>query len=296
MLMNRALVASDRGDTEQAQRLINQAIVFQTQVLHDKPGNPHAADLLFRNYWNLGEVCIKAGQAASAASAAEMLVTNFPKRLAAYRHAATLLIECARLTGHAVDRADTDPAPPKKSQDSEIAQPSYDGRVTAQNYLLRAEELVAHAKHVADKNPDSTIDFAMFLLLCKHESFRDAHTALELAQSAVRDYPERGRAWFALALADYRLGNWQAAEEAEKKSAKLSRGEQADKPEAYDWLLLSMIRAKQGRIDDAATWYAKAADWIAESKPNDQELLQLAAEAKLLSSDIAKQASTPEPK
>ena len=43
-------------------------------------------------------------------------------------------------------------------------------------------------------------------------------------------------------------------------------------------LLLAMIRAQQGRTDEARQWHKKAHDWIAENKTAEDDLLTLAAE------------------
>ena len=290
--MNRALVASDLGDTKRAKQLIEQAIAIHKQVLHDMPGDPQTADLLFKNYSNLGETCIKAGQPAAAASAAEMLVATFPERLDAYQQAVTLLIECARLADQTADAvvAESQSASTKKSDAEPIAPANYDAHVTAKNYRLRAEELMVKARHTTDHNPDSIIDFALFLLLGKEESFRDSQGALNWLRVSSEIIRERSRAWFTLALAHYRNGDWQAAEDAEQNSIKFSHGGNADKANAYDWLLLSMIHFRQGRIDEARQLQKKADDWFVENGSKNEELITLAAEARTLTPPADKQA------
>ncbi len=295
MLMNRALVASDLGDTKRAKQLIEQAIAIHKQVLHDMPGDPQTADLLFKNYSNLGETCIKAGQPAAAASAAEMLVATFPERLDAYQQAVKLLIECAGLADQTADAvvAESQSASTKTSNAEPIAPANYNAHVTAQNYRLRAQEFIVKARHTTDHNPDSIIDFALFLLLSKEESFRDSQGALELAQGVVRDYPRRSRAWFTLALAHYRNGDRQAADDAEQNSIKFSHEGSADKENAFDWLLLSMIQFRRGRIDEARQSLTHAENWIAENEPKDQDLLVLHAEANELVSQAHTEPTKP---
>ncbi len=63
---------------------------------------------------------------------------------------------------------------------------------------------------------------------------------------------------------------------------KFSHGDKAEQSPLYDWLLLSMIRFQQGRIDEARQWHKKADDWFAEHKPRSEQLLTLSAEAKTL--------------
>ena len=283
LLMNRALVAGDRGNPGRAKELLEQAIALQQQVLHDSPGDPVASDFLFKHYSNLGDTCISAGQPAAAASTAEMLIDAFPKRLDAYQQAASLLLECATLADHADSHAGTDAEKEfwnSQDTDTDADVPAAPERpATADDYRRRADSLFFDALSVSDRNPDSTVNFARFLLLCKDKRFRDPPHALELAQRVVTDYPERSRAWFTLALAHYRAGNWQAADAAEQNSIKFSRGES---PNAYDWLLLSMIRFQQGHKVEARQLQKKAEHWIAENKTKDQDLLRLAAEAEAL--------------
>jgi tetratricopeptide (TPR) repeat protein len=279
--MNRALVSNDRGDPQQAKELLAQAIALQKQVLRDSPNDPTAADLLFKHYWDLGEACISAGRPAAAAKTAEMLVTAFPKRLDAYQQAVTLLLDAARLTDQADSRAGgAAKAEARSSKEKDADAPSVSAwPATADDYRRRADDLMTDARNVSDNNPDTTVGFARFLLLCNDESVRDPSWALVLAESVVRDYPERSRAWFTLALAHYRTGDWQAADDAEQKSIKLSYGESADHSNVYDWLLLSMIRFRQGRIDEARELRKKGDAWITEHKTKDEDLRRLSADA-----------------
>jgi tetratricopeptide (TPR) repeat protein len=61
-------------------------------------------------------------------------------------------------------------------------------------------------------------------------------------------------------MAYYRIGDWHAADDALQNSIKFARDGNAN---AYDWLLLAMIRGEQGRADEARQWRQKARDWIA---------------------------------
>ena len=58
-----------------------------------------------------------------------------------------------------------------------------------------------------------------------------------------------------------------------------SRGLRGGHANVYDWLLLSMIRAQQGSMDEPRQLQTKAEDWIAENSSNNQDLLALSAEA-----------------
>lgn len=283
VLLNEALLAKDYGDAKQAHALIEQ-VVNHRRVFGGMPTDRQTTEFVFKNYANLGAACIKAGQPAAAASTAEMLIAIFPERLDAYREAATVFIEGARLADQAAAAEAAEfkaRAGQNRDFDSDMA-PNYDARITAQNYMLRAEELIAKARHVDDHNPDSVIDFALFLLLCKHEPFRDFQRALELAQDVVKGYPKCGRAWFALALSKYRCGEWQAATEAAENSMKLTNSEKSDKSNVYNWLLLSMIRFQQGQFTEAQQWKTKADNWLAGNTLKDGVRVSLAMEAQAL--------------
>jgi hypothetical protein len=112
--------------------------------------------------------------------------------------------------------------------------------------------------------------------MCQEKSFRDAPRALLLAKSAVDEAPERGDAWLTLALAHYRNGNLQAADDAVQHSIKRSRGDVAG---TYNELLLAMIRRQQAREEEARQLHEKARAWIVQTDTHDEDLTALAAEA-----------------
>lgn len=255
LLSNQALLARSRGDLPLAERLLADAVIQQQRSRDQWPDNPVAGDALYRHYWNMAETSLGADRPEAAAQAVEMLVATFPERLDACVDGATQLVRCAALAEQAVwGRSGT----------------------SADVYYQRAHELVEQAQDCKIRTPQAVEDFAWFLLTCEVESFRDPTLALELAKGVIADVPERGAAWFTLALAHYRNGNWPAANEAVEKSIKFSRGGQAN---AFDWVLLSMISFQQGRLDEAREWRQKANDQIDEQKADDKELLALATES-----------------
>ena len=104
--------------------------------------------------------------------------------------------------------------------------------------------------------------------------------ALELATAVAREIPERADPWLTLALARYRLGDWQAADDAVQKALKLPH--QVAKMSVCDWLVLAMIRHQQGRADEARQWHERVRHWLANDDTDEQDILRLAAEAKQL--------------
>ena len=265
LLSNQALLARSRGDVQQAEQLLKEAVASQQQgsrrQWHD---NPAPSDALYQYYWDLAETSLGADRQVAAAQSIEMLVMAAPDRLQTYVEGATQLVNCAALAEQAVWRGGgTDPG----------------------EYYRRAHELVEQAQQAPDRRPAAVRRFAWFLLNCEVDSFRDPTLGLELAIEFVEQRPEVGGAWLTLALAHYRNGDWSAADEAVERSIERSRDAQA---KARNWTLLSMIRSQQGRVDDARKLQREASDWITENNPKDKDLLALAVEAEsLIESKVA---------
>ncbi|MBA4106850.1 MAG: hypothetical protein C0485_13950 [Pirellula sp.] len=258
LLSNEAILARSLGDVAQAERLLTDAVAMQERSRDQWPDNPVAGDALYRHYWNMSAISLGANRPEAAAQVVEILVGTFSDRMDACVDGATQLVHCAALAEQAVwGRSGT----------------------SADVYYQRAHALVEQANDSTIRTPRAVEKFAWFLLTCEVDSFRDPALALELAKGVVQDVPQRGSAWFTLALAHYRNDDWQAADAAVEKSIKFSRGAQAN---AFDWVLLSMIRIKQGRLDEAHQWRTKANDWIGDHKTDDLELLALASEADAL--------------
>jgi Flp pilus assembly protein TadD len=149
----------------------------------------------------------------------------------------------------------------------------------AVSYYQRARELVAKAHTAPDRTPDAAERFARFLLTCPNESFRDPPRALELSKGVVEVVPERSGPWFILALAHYRNGNLQAADEAIQSSMKRSS---SDEGNVCNRILLSMVRWKQGRTDEARQTYEMALQLAGDDKNEHDSLLTFITEAAVL--------------
>ncbi|MBA3483570.1 MAG: hypothetical protein H0T51_17320 [Pirellulales bacterium] len=264
----RAELARLRGQYDQALELLKESVPLHQQSLAKWPTNPVALQCYYHTCWSIVDCQLGAGRHKEAAAAVERLIELFPDRLQAYHEATAQLLRCATIAG---DKAGHTPADELKllPQGSSAESPS-------QAYRRRAHELVDKSRGAHHRTPEAADRFAWFLLTCDDESFRDAPRALELAQGVVAETPARNGVWFTLALAHYRNGNWQAAENTDQSSIKLSPGGNAN---AYDWLLLSMIRAQQGRLKDAQQHLNEARTWIAAHNPKEAELSDLAAEA-----------------
>jgi tetratricopeptide (TPR) repeat protein len=272
---NQAELARLRGEYDRALELLAESIPLHQESLAKWPTNPVALDCYFHTLWNIGECQLGEKNHAAAAAAVERLVETFPNRLDAYHQGAVQLLRCAALASSPPPPSAGEPAssPPPPSAGEGLGEGA---NSAADTYRQRARELVAKAYDAPQRTPDTISHFAWFLLMCPDESFRDPPWALQLAKRAAKDVPDRAATWFTLALAHYRNGDWPAASDAVAKSIQLGRG---DDLEAPSWLLHSMLRAQQGREDEARKLYEMADAWIAENKPNDRDLLSLATEA-----------------
>jgi tetratricopeptide (TPR) repeat protein len=102
----------------------------------------------------------------------------------------------------------------------------------------------------------------------------DPAKAVSLAKEAVALAPTVGAYRTTLGVAQYRVGNTQAAAAALEESMRLRSG-----GDVYDWLFLAMVRRQLGDPATARRWYNRAVAWIEKSAPHDQELLRFRAEA-----------------
>jgi tetratricopeptide (TPR) repeat protein len=277
-LSNWAMAVRERGDTKRAMQLLGEAISLHKQSLDEWPTNPVAVNSLFIYYCHLGEVELQAGQHQAAAKTVETLVWAVPNQLRSYHYGAEQLLRCAAL-------AEGETAAVTRTSDADFAKPAEmpaasDRAASAEDYRRRARELVARAADAPIRTPDTTERFAWFLVTCADESLRDPRRALELATSVVQEVPRRGDAWLTLALAHYRLGDWQAADDAMQKATKLPH--YVAEMRVCDWLLLAMIRQQQGRSDEARQLYKKARDRLTDVHTDEEDVLRLAAEADAL--------------
>jgi tetratricopeptide (TPR) repeat protein len=143
-------------------------------------------------------------------------------------------------------------------------------------YRKRASELVKQADRGTTSRPDEMEGVALFLLTTEDDAFRDSARAVKLAEAAVEAVPMRGSAWFTLALAQYRSGALNAAEHALAEAEKRPLGGRSTLREAA---LLSLIRARQGDLEDARALYNKAHAVVRSGHTADPLLKNLTAEA-----------------
>ncbi|MHC4672060.1 MAG: protein kinase domain-containing protein [Planctomycetota bacterium] len=92
---------------------------------------------------------------------------------------------------------------------------------------------------------------ATLLVCCPDPEFHDPARAAELAKQAVQLEPENGEHWHALGTAYYRLGDWQAAVDAQEKCFGLQG------PHAWGMFYLAMAHWQLGDKDQARAWHEK---------------------------------------
>jgi tetratricopeptide (TPR) repeat protein len=105
----------------------------------------------------------------------------------------------------------------------------------------------------------------------------DLARALGYATKAVEDSPTSGDLWNTLGVVRYRRGDWKGAIEALEKSMKLRDG-----GDPNDWYFLAMARHRLGDPEGARRWFEKAAAWLEERAPDDEDLKRFHSEAEAL--------------
>jgi tetratricopeptide (TPR) repeat protein len=227
-LTNQAIVAGLRGEYDRAIELLEASIPTHQAALAKWPTNPAALDCYYICLSSISEYHLAAGREAEAASGVARCIQEFPDRLQSYGEGASRLLRCAEL--------------------------SDDQETTAAAYRERAKVLVAQAASCKTCRPDMVGMFAMFLLTCEDVTFREPTRALALAESLVKEVPQRSDAWTILALANYRTDHWQTADNALQKSIELLTDGQ---PTETHWLLGSMIHWQLGRHAEAQKCFAE---------------------------------------
>jgi hypothetical protein len=80
--------------------------------------------------------------------------------------------------------------------------------------------------------------------------------------------------WNTLGVALYRVGNWKQAIAALTRSMELRKG-----GDSFDWAFLAMAHWRNDEPDAARRWYDRAARWMEQNQPQNEELRRFRAEA-----------------
>jgi eukaryotic-like serine/threonine-protein kinase len=101
----------------------------------------------------------------------------------------------------------------------------------------------------------------------------DAGLAVRLARQAVEWEPDQPAYWNTLGVAQYRAGDFAAADQSLHTSITLSKG-----GTAVDWFFLACIKHHQGDSEESQRWYDQAVEWLRQNPVHDTaEAAQLIA-------------------
>ncbi len=121
----------------------------------------------------------------------------------------------------------------------------------------------------------------------------DIGLAVRLALKTVEWEPDQAAYWNTLGVAQYRSGNFAAANQSLQTSIKLSEG-----GTVIDWLFLACVKHHQGDRGESQRWYEHAMEWLQQNPVGDtDEAAQLIAfrdeASELLGSAIKTTSSDP---
>jgi tetratricopeptide (TPR) repeat protein len=119
-------------------------------------------------------------------------------------------------------------------------------------------------------------ELAWQLATCPDVKSRDAPRAVTLAQKAVELSPQIGTSWKVLGVAQYRVGDFDAALESLRTATSLSSRNRSEQ-----WFL-AMTYWRQGKLDQARECLSQAAAWMDNNLPDDPDLRRFRSEAEEL--------------
>jgi tetratricopeptide (TPR) repeat protein/serine/threonine protein kinase len=103
---------------------------------------------------------------------------------------------------------------------------------------------------------------------------RDFPRALELAKKAVDLAPKNSNYWRTLGMAQYRVGDWEAA-----VAALLKVKEVGSPGDSLEWFPLAMAYWRLGNKEEARKYYDRAVRWTEMNQPQDELRRRFRAEA-----------------
>jgi serine/threonine protein kinase len=167
--------------------------------------------------------------------------------------------------------------------------------------LAQSEKLAA--EHLSVPDFQSGLGAALNNLAAILIERRQPREACELAERAIRSQMKAlainaqhptyrlylGNHWNTLAVARYRVGDWQATVAALNESMKWRKG-----GDSNDWFFLAMAQWRLGDKQKAREWFDKAVQWMDKNEPRDEDLHRYRAEAAALLKINEKPSSKPE--
>jgi uncharacterized protein HemY len=110
--------------------------------------------------------------------------------------------------------------------------------------------------------------------MCPDVKLRDPTEAVALAETATKLDPKDYRLPVTLGAAYYRTGNWNAAVAALEKPIQMT-----GVGNSLGWCLMAMAQWQLGNRDAARDSYQKAVDWVEKNQPDDPDLIRVRSEA-----------------
>jgi tetratricopeptide (TPR) repeat protein len=220
--------------------------------------------LYMRHYlWCVTEIALREGKHQEAAALAELLPqigdAATPDYQASSLRSASILARCSCL-------AEKDTTLSR----SERLQLQQHYRETARQ-LIPTDEVI-QAGCMGTPNVFALHGFGWFFAHGPDVALRDPARAVALAEHTVQ-YTGVVRGWLLLAMARYRAGQFAQARHALEQARRLHRG-----GDAWDWLLLALLDAQDGKLVDAKEWQRKAMAWLKEHPTAEDGLLRLVRE------------------
>ena len=248
---------SDRGNRQQAEQLIREAVAHYRRLADETPEQAQYRERLAIGRSHLGQILAKQGQTAEAAAefeaAGQMLVelAQHAPEVAAYREAR------AHVLTHYGDFL---------TEQHDDAQ--------ARNQYRRALGLWTSLAAGSESAPARN-ELAEMLLHCPQLELRDPPQARRLAQEALAAAPDNPAYLRTLAAACLQTGDPAGCLEALDRSA-----ERLATPHGRALLYRAWALAQQGKAAEADASLAQADRWISQHAPDNPRLLRLQSEVR----------------
>jgi len=247
-LHNLAIVVFRTGRLKDGLGRVDEAIEHQKKAFESNRFHPQYRELLWNHYHLVADINLERGDHLTAAKAGAMLPRIRPQWLRSYLDGASTFIRCHRIAGD-------DPG-------------------AADRYARKARALIDRVAKNAGNQPAVLNQIARYLVIVRLE-FRQPERALELARRAAAGLPNGQIAHCALALAAYRTGRLEEALEAAEKALELPSKMQ----DAFAGYLITMIRARQGKLEAARTQLEESVAWMKKNHAHCKECRRMRREA-----------------
>jgi tetratricopeptide (TPR) repeat protein len=169
---------------------------------------------------------------------------------------------------------------------------AWSNRGFAYHGLNQYDKALADYTKALELQPDAVCEnnLAWLLATCPETKLRDPKRAVDLAQKAVKTAPKEGNVWVTLGVAQYRMGDWQAAAAALQQAEKLLQPQGGFQRGVGRALFFqAMAQQQMGNASEARHAYNRALRWVETNRkaldgnpPVAQLLRRFQAEAEQL--------------